>query len=337
MQFRVATWRSALLVILSVVLANSRPIPVLDLDDLTKKADVILSGRVASVRETGKTVLAFQSQEVPARIMIGEMRVDKILKGPIGESSLKVRFLLPESPVGYHSVAPLSYRVFFLKRTVNDYEFVSPYYPSVVAVSGVPVQAVPDIERVVEQVAGVLHSSSSSLEQKREAVFVLSRTRNGAATLALRPGLREEDVTLRLSTAAALLERNDTSGLNIAEEALLSPNPNTPQFLLHNLSYAISEGVKDDRAIPTLAKLLHAPSPETRRAAVSALRHTGSRSAISALVEALEDPDIEVRYYGVIGLAEITGQSEWRPNMDEFRSDPKRYLSYWADWARFRK
>lgn len=42
MQFRVATWRSALLVILSVVLANSRPIPVLDLDDLTKKADVIL-------------------------------------------------------------------------------------------------------------------------------------------------------------------------------------------------------------------------------------------------------------------------------------------------------
>jgi HEAT repeat protein len=139
---------------------------------------------------------------------------------------------------------------------------------------------------------------------------------------------------LRLAVAGALLARNDILALPEVESALLHPAPTAPPYLLHNLNYAISEGVKDQAAIPALARLLRASQPETRRAAASALMHTGTAACIPALLSGLSDPDMHVRYYGAVGLAEITGQLEWRPNMDDFMSHEQRYLSHWREWAR---
>jgi len=335
MNVRSFIWRTAFLASFIITLAASRPIPILDVAQLTKKADVIAVGEATSVQESGNTIIDVEYEKVPARAMIAEVRADQVLKGP-SESLLKVRFFLPEAPVGYQSIRPLSYRLFFLKNSGNYYEFVSPYCPSIVAAPGIRAQGNSVLDRVVGQVAGVLQSPRSPIEQKREAVYVLSRTESPAATIALRPGLREEDIIIQLGAAAALLEHNDISGLQIAEQALLNPNKGIPAYLLHNLSYAISEGLQDERAIPALTRLLQAHNIETRRAAASALRHTASHSAIPPLIAALQDSDFEVRYYSVIGLAEITGQNEWRPNMDDFRSKELRYLNYWRDWGRTR-
>lgn len=139
---------------------------------------------------------------------------------------------------------------------------------------------------------------------------------------------------LRLSVASALLARNDTAGLAIAVDVLLAPRPLVPDHILHNLTYAISEGVQAEEAIPALTRLLGAADPRTRRAATAALRRTGSYAALTPLLSALRDSDLEVRYYAVVGLAEITGQLDWRPNMDAFESDQSRYLSYWLKWGR---
>src|SRR5438128_8536773 len=111
-------------------------------------------------------------------------RAREVLKGP-SESLLKVRFFLPEAPVGYQSIRPLSYRLFFLKNSGKYYEFVSPYCPSIVAAPGIRAQGNSVLDRVVGQVAGVLQSPRSPIEQKREAVYVLSRTESPAATIAL--------------------------------------------------------------------------------------------------------------------------------------------------------
>jgi HEAT repeat protein len=64
--------------------------------------------------------------------------------------------------------------------------------------------------------------------------------------------------------------------------------------------------------------------------------HTGSNSAIDPLLSALDDLDPMVRYYSVVGLAEITGQTDWRPNIDDFTSDPNRYLKHWHEWSQNR-
>lgn len=336
MTVRVRIRGLAFIILLFSVLGSSRPGPILDVDELTKKADLIVVGQVTSVREIGKEVLQTENERVPVRIMLGELRVDRVLKGTSDPPSLRFRFLLPEIFIGWSGVDPLSYRLFFLKVSAGELEFLSPYYPSLVAVPGVPVEGSSAVERVVGQLGAVLLSPITSTGQKQEAIYPLSRTKSPAATEVLRSGLREKDVIVQLSVTAALLERNEISGLHIAEKALLNPRPGIPQYLLHNLSYGISEGIKQEKAIPSLTRLLNATSPEVRRAAASALRHTGSRSAIDPLLSALGDSDLEVRYYSVVGLAEITGQSEWRPNMDDFLSDQQRYLNHWKDWARNR-
>jgi hypothetical protein len=327
-----AAWRTVLLVMLLASSAGSIPVPLLDLDDLTNRADLIVLGQVVSLREVGVETIEASGVKVDAAILRGEIRADRVLKGP-STSRVAFRHWSPVKPVGYRNVQPTVYRIYFLRAIDKGYVFVSPYHPSVVANPGIPSHGETVIDAVVNQVAGVLLSSAASATERMESVYVLSRTKSTAALEPLRASLATEDRALRLSVASALLARNDTSGLAIAVEVLLAPRPLVPDYILHNLNYAISEGVQDEEAIPALTRLLGAADPRARRAATAALRRTGSHAAVTPLLSALRDSDLEVRYYAVVGLAEITGQLDWRPNMDAFVSDQSRYLSYWLKWG----
>jgi len=165
------------------------------------------------------------------------------------------------------------------------------------------------------------------------ALYALSTIRTPHSTTLLRQGLKEKESALRLNAAGFLLLRNDLSGMNLAESSLLHPEGDVPGYILHNVAYAISEGVRDSNAVPSLSRLVRAEDVETRRAAASALRHTGSRSALEPLAQALRDGDFEVRYDAVIGMAEITGQSDWAPNMELFQSREQDFLRPWRESA----
>ncbi len=58
--------------------------------------------------------------------------------------------------------------------------------------------------------------------------------------------------------------------------------------------------------------------------------------AVESLVIALNDNNRQVRYEGVIGLAELTGQDQWAPAIGTFESDEQKYLDHWKEWARTR-
>jgi HEAT repeat protein len=88
--------------------------------------------------------------------------------------------------------------------------------------------------------------------------------------------------------------------------------------------------------VPTLATLLKQGDVRVRRAAALALVNTASPSALAPLAQALDDRDHEVRYLAVIGLAEITGQNDWRPSADTFREREADYLSHWEQWRKAR-
>jgi len=329
---------SGVLILFLALSLGSRLIPALDLDKLTEEASLIAVGEITLLQEEGTTTLLLEDHSVPARAMVAELRVDQVLKGSGNTSSsfLRFHFAVPKDSSGWVRVRPLDYRIFFLKESSDGLTLVSPYYPSLPAVPGrEPPEGIP-IERVVDQLEAVLVSATTPLEQKQEAVFALSRTKAVAGTRALRKNAEQKDFTLRLSIAGALLERNDISALPFAEAILLDQHPSAPPYLLHNLTYGISEGVKNEEAVPSLIRLLHAPSTETRRAAASALMHISSNSAIAPLMAALSDSDLQVRYYSAVGLAEITGQMDWRPNMDDFISDQQRYLNHWREWGRNR-
>jgi hypothetical protein len=314
------------------------PVPALDLDELTANATLIAVGEIRVVRETEKTTVQVGNRMIAARSMLATLRVDRTLKGSVEGPFLDFRFVVPDEFIGWRSVTPQSYRVFFLVTSPDGAKVSDPFYPSVVAEPAAETGMGTAIDRVIDELGAVVSSQRASDEQKREAVFELSSSKRSAAVNALKPAAEAKDPILRLTVSAALLGHNDISTLPFAENALLRPDPRLPPqlYLLHNLSSAISAGVTDEHAVPAMARLLRATSTETRRAAASALLHIGSTSCIDPLLLAIDDADAMVQYYGVVALAEITGQTDWRPNMDDFKSDPDKYLKHWHEWAQTR-
>ncbi|PYR78440.1 MAG: hypothetical protein DMF86_05845 [Acidobacteria bacterium] len=175
----------------------------------------------------------------------------------------------------------------------------------------------------------MVESPAVTAGDKRAALYELSTIKEKSTTRLLRRALADSDESVRLTAAALLLAANDIAGLNIAEDALRRDTPEASDAILHNLRYALSEGVKTEAAVPAISRIFKSRDVDTRRAAASALRHIGSDAARPELARALNDADFEVRYYAVIGLAEITGDKTWRPSVDEFRHSEARYVEYW--------
>jgi hypothetical protein len=327
-----------IMIFLCLQSANAALAPALDLDQLTADASLIAVGQIVLVQEVGKTTVQFGDRMVSARVMVAELRVDQELKGTTKDSSstLRFHFIVPDEFTGWRSVAPLSYRVFFLTESSGEFRLADPYHPSVAAIPATQAQEGTAIERVIDQLGAVLGSASTPTEERRGAIFALNDSKNPSAIRVLKRFADIDDVTLRLSVAAALLGHNDLYTLKFAVDTLLNPNPAFPPDLLHNLSYGILIGVKDDRAVSELTRLLRAGSAEARRAAASALMRTGSSLSIDALLSAISDSDRDVRYYSVVALAEITGQTDWRPNIEDFMADQDKYVKHWREWSQSR-
>lgn len=321
----------------SSVRVSATIIPALDLPALTRQASLIAVGQVVAVREEGRLLVGIQGQSTPVRRMVANLRVDRVLKGPAERSTISFSFLIPEVPLGYGGIAISQFGMFFLRETSQQgYAVLNPYFPFIIASPDAPIAKGSDLDRVVAEVAHVLVSTKTSTEERKRAIDVLDRVDTVETTAILQVAARDLDAMLRLRAAAALLRRNDISTLNMVEDALLHSLPKIPGELLTKLAFALYDGVRDSQAIPALTRLLRAPDVQTRRGAAAALRHTGAEEAIEPLTMALEDSDPRVRYNAVLGLAIITGQSNWGPSIDLFERDEQHYLTYWREWAKTR-
>jgi HEAT repeat protein len=189
-------------------------------------------------------------------------------------------------------------------------------------------------DNVLCELAEAIRSPSITADQKQQLLFDLQQVRSPLLLSALTSALKSDDKTLQLNAAIALLQRNDLSGMPIAADLLIHGAPSIPAYLMHNLSSAIGRDVKDPRAVPSLTEILReSKDVYARRAAASALRNTGSPTAILALKDALNDNDSQVRYYAVIGLAEITGSPDWRPLLEDFNSRESYYVQHLKDYS----
>lgn len=308
--------------------------PGLDIDTLTADSTLIVVGQVTSVQNLGRTIIQAGIISSPANAMLATLRVDRVLKGQVtGPTPPAFHFAVPDEMVGWGWVTSSSYGIFFLVDDHGELKLTSPYHPSLVATPEATIQEGTSIERVIGELGAVLESSTPSIQQKREAVYELSRSTDPAVVAVLRPFASINDMTLRLPVNAVLLEHGDLSTLQFAQDSLLNPDPKIAQAAADNFTYAIFMDVKDERAIPALTKLLGVSNIGVRRAAASALMHTGSNSAIKPLLSVLDDSDFQVRFYGIEGLAQITGQTEWGTYMGEFKSNEAKYLNHWKDWA----
>lgn len=304
----------------------------LDVAALVEASDVVAVGRVISVEEEGIATVDTLTGTARAKRFLATLDADQILKGEPESQLVYFRFVVTEVPSGYRIVSKGQYGIFLLQKTQSpELRESDPFYPFLPAVSGGHLPNGSPLDRVVTMLGEVVTARGSTDSEISAALNGLVTIPARSATEALRHGLEISSGDLQLRIASKLLARNDISGLDIVEKALLHPVEMRGYRFLE-LAGSLA-GLKDPRSVPTLKRLLETSNPNIIKSCAIALRQTGSVDALEPLSHLLNNTDELVRYYATVGMGEITKQDEWTPSFDEFHSREGYYISYWHQWA----
>jgi hypothetical protein len=322
-----------LLVVLSATSGSGVGVPPLDLEKLLESSDLVVVGRVLSVSASGPAMAQVRGYTMLAQTITASLEVRYTLKGA-PHNQVSFSYILPSTFVGYRGVPVGKNRVIFLKSGPDGYVLANPFYPSLPATMTLMPTGGPLFDEVLSQVAKVITTPDAPRDDRREAIRATYGVQSETLRVALRSALDDPDQEFRLLAATELLLRNDLQALPIAVDALNAKE--APEDVLNNIRRSLAARFQDERGIPLLTSLLKSPDAQTRRAAIVSLRNTTSTAALPGLSKGLYDADLEVRYFAVVGMAEITNQPEYRPLLKEFQEDEARYLHYWLHWARTR-
>jgi hypothetical protein len=335
--------------LLGLRFVHAEIIPVTSIRSLVDSADLVITGTVERVQQTGAGSIELNGRDYDRLDFQAEIRVDATIKGePVGR-----RFILNYSTpsadsrgnVAQGRLLPNAYRVIFLNKTDSGYKFVSPYSPSLPAS---PKSCEPNWQvqlgedayhKVVQRLLDLLCTDSTS-EEKQSALFVLNGTEDSSAAPFLKAALGLPSVksnpTLRMSIVSDLLHWKDLSVLPLAEEDLFNQSVRSPFYPKSNLVLAISS-LEPQISIPLLARVLKSAEPEERIAAARFLEYTNSQAALDILLSALDDSDREVQFAVMQSLGNLTKQHQWRPTTID--SDPQwnDCIQHWREFEVKRK
>lgn len=324
--------------LLFVPAARATLVPMLDVTELEKGAQVIVVGEVTATPEVGRGVYHLRGHDVAAHVLEATIRVERTLKGH-ASAEYKVQYYEPEAMLGYDWVGVGRYGAFFLQRKGDHYTFVSPYHASVVAVRGGCQSTGNPLALIAAELNCVLRAKEGQTFDRFQAIEALDTIKTREANAALKTAAQEQMEPLNYLAADRLIARGDLTFLPLAEHALERSFDITIKEEGFNMAtgWGSIEQISDRRAIPTLARLVRAPDVRTRQAVLRALGRTKDGAAIPPLLEGLEDAEAGVRWYAVMGLAELAGEDEedgqWYPDFKRFEVEESLYLTHWRDWA----
>jgi hypothetical protein len=305
-----------------------------DVAGLVESSNLIVVGRVTSINKGGIVTVGLPGgAQVSARSFLAALRVDSVLKGNPEETQLTFEFVIPELPSGgFQAVPDGQYGIFFLRGKHSGYKPTDRTYPFLPAVRNFEPPPGSALDRVTSVLGHVLTAPQVPDSDRLRALEALRSVRTDLATQALRQAMSASAGDMRLYIAAALVARNDLTGLAPVASALLHPN-GLSKYVISVLGGSLT-GLREPRAVPALSKLIMSSDTATRRGAVVGLRQSHSTAALVPLSQALSDADVWIRYDAVAGMGEITGQDVWTPAVGEFLQHQDKYLSHWREWAR---
>lgn len=95
--------------------------------------------------------------------------------------------------------------------------------------------------------------------------------------------------------------------------------------------------IKDPRAHDDLVTLSYSRFGNIRAAAMVALRSMGGQKDAAFFIRRLDDPDRNVQYHAVFGLAQAFQMSgDYGPSIGAFERNPDYYTNLWKEWWRKR-
>ena len=309
-----------------------------DLDNLTEASTLIVVGELTAIqRDVRSTTVDLNGSSELVRIQRGTFRIDQMLKGD-QQSPFTAEFAVGRARGGWSIPPEHAYGLFFLKDVGGTLQFTDPDQSWIPVTRGIGVEGTTPLERVVSTLAQVLSIPDSTHDQKALALWNLQFSKSDASARALRAVVTNADPSIGLNAARALMLRGDASGMGVIKTVFLPGPQALPDRLEETVSNAISIGIHDPQLIPDLEHLLNSSSRYMRKGVTIALMRTESPNALNALRRALADSDVEVRYYGLLGLGRITdGDGEMLPSMERFKADEAKYVSYWRDRPARRK
>jgi len=304
----------------------------LDVPALVENSDLVALGRVISIQEQGGVTVDMPAGPALAKGFMAALAIDHVLKGNPESQTVYFDFFVSATPSGYRNVPQGQYGIFFLQKTPHSqFRESDPFYPFLPAVPGALLSNGPPLDQVVAKLGEALTDNRSTESDISSALNALVTIPVRSATEILRHALETSSGDLQLHIASKLVARNDISGLDVVEKALLRP-AESQGYLLLELAGSLG-GLKDPKSVPALKPLIETNNPYIVKGAAIALRQSGSVDALEPLSHLLSDTDEQVRYYAVVGMGEITKQDQWTPTFEEFRGREGYYLSYWRDWA----
>jgi hypothetical protein len=329
-------WRVLLMVCLVHMPATATIIPAPAIDQLIEASTLIVLGELVVVQRGVRTTnIDVNGRLEQVRVDRGTLRVDQFL---LGTQASPLMFDLAAHPeYGWRAPAQQTHGLFFLRLARDgSVEFADPFYLYVDVPKSVRGKGNTAVERVIS-ILGEMLILPNSHNLNQEALRYLQSSESNTAHSIFRSAM--DTITkpeLTVGIAAGLLRFNDASGLRIVKQLFL----NNRALMIDSFDEAILGAamghLKDPGAIPDLELLQGVPSVAIRRGVAGALRGTRSSKALSGLARGLDDTDSKVRYLAVVGLAEITGDSAFRPTEARFKSDEARFLGHWRQWAQTR-
>jgi len=305
----------------------------LKLDELVAASDVIAVVDVGEVQQVGTVVTTIESKDVKVSLYEADLHLGRAIKGQCPDE-FSVGFYVPMEFMGYLGLET-GPQLIFLKSIEGRLGFTDPHFPSFPAVAGSQARPEPSdsLDAVIGEMGSVLASPQNSSEDKLRILQLAYAVPNRPSFIsALRAGLHAtDDEDLRYRLEAHLLMRNDLTNLPSLTQSLFE-NALTDHEKDMLLS-VIGTKIEDPRALPSVKHLLQSSDIPLRRAAAQALWRIADKSSQSAMIAVLNDPDSQVRFYAVRGLAETTGQREWGPANGLFEQDEEKYLRHWRTWG----
>jgi hypothetical protein len=335
--------------------ALANPIPAIDVPAMTSAAELIVVGRANGVEIQNGLLETFS------------VSADQVLKGADTNSPKVLRVRLDVSQPGRQSVNERQYGLFFLRRstTGGSYIPVDPFHAALVASparEANPTGAADLLGSVTRELVQVFTAPPASLlnpqtgiqhlavaepvmqlqEIYRTAAEAIRSIPYDSAGPELRRIAESGQATARLWSLDCLFFMGDSDDLEAlklkyldsVKSILIKPEPDLAPAV-SSLANSMEGHLKSPNAVPTLAALLHSSEVAVRRAAASVLSDIATHATIAPLAKiALNDPDHDVRYYAVLGLATATETGE-APAMDRFEKNEAALLTHWRSWARF--
>jgi len=305
-----------------------------NIPQMVHDSTLIVIANVGQVKYVGPTQTVLNGRVFSGGKYEAEAVALYSLKGS-SPGQFTIEFAAPDGFQDYRSVE-LGTRMIFLKNTASVYVPTTPYYPDFPAVPSPP----PELQgrTVVEQVfaeLGAVVASADASSADREYVLMFSFAIPKDNKLFLRDlvigAQNSPDPSVHWWIEAELINRNDVSQFPEVCNAVSSGTLPADQQSM--VLYAIGTRLTNPKALPELTRLVSAPEPQVRAAAVEAVGHVSSSSSLNLLAQALHDPDSQVRYYAIRGLDDITGQPGWGPGPSEYEEHGDKYLQHWLDWA----